>query len=134
MVKVVAAVNKLKKHGLPFISILADPSTGGAIASYAALGDVIIAEPGALIIFTGPRVMKSRGFEVDEKRVRSEHLHEISKKIYEKVDYFHDVRGIQEISQRKDMKYTVTKYLEFYSRTKGPVIKIKRSKARMLFF
>jgi len=134
MVKVVAAVNKLKKHGLPFISILADPSTGGAIASYAALGDVIIAEPGALIIFTGPRVMKSRGFEVDEKKVSSEHLHEISKKIYEKVDYFHDVRGIQEISQRKDMKYTVTKYLEFYSRTKGPVIKIKRSKARMLFF
>ncbi len=134
MVKVVAAVNKLKKHGLPFISILADPSTGGAIASYAALGDVIIAEPGALIIFTGPRVMKARGFEVDEKKVRSEHLHEISKKIYEKLEYFHDVRGIQEISKRKDMKYTVTKYLEFYSRTKGPVIKIKRSKAKMLFF
>ncbi len=134
MVKVVAAVNKLKKHGLPFISILSDPSTGGAIASYAALGDVIIAEPGALIIFTGPRVMKSRGFEVDEKRVRSEHLHEISKKIYEKIEYFHDVRGIQEISERKDMKYTITKYLEFYSRTKGPVIKVKRSKVRMLFF
>ena len=134
MVKVVAAVNKLKKHGLPFISILADPSTGGAIASYAALGDIIIAEPGALIIFTGPRVMKSRGFEIDEKRVRSEHLHEISKKIYERLNYFHDIRGIQEICGRKDMKYAITKYLEFYHRTKGPVIKIKKSKARLLFF
>lgn len=134
MVKVVAAVNRLKKHRLPFISILADPSTGGAIASYAALGDLIIAEPGALVIFTGPRVMKSRGFEIDEKKVRSEHLHEISKDIYEKLDYFHNIRGIQEICERKEMKYSITRYLEFYNRTKGPAIKVKRSKMRMLFF
>ena len=55
MTKTVAAVDRMKKAGLPFISILADPSTGGAIASYAALGDVCLAEPGALVIFTGPR-------------------------------------------------------------------------------
>ena len=134
MVKVVAAVNKLKKHGLPFISILTDPSTGGAIASYAALGDLIIAEPNALVIFTGPRVMKSRGFEIDEKRVRSEHLHEISKTIYERLDYFHNIRGIQEICERKEMKYTLTRYLEFCNRIKGPVIKLKGSKLRTLFF
>lgn len=134
MVKVVAAVNRLKRHGLPFISILSDPSTGGAIASYAALGDIIIAEPGALIIFTGPRVMRSRGFKIDERRVRSEHLYEISKKIYENLDYFHEIRGIQEICERKDMRYAITKYLEFYTKTKGPVIKVKRSKVKMLFF
>ena len=63
------SVNRLKRHGLPYISILADPATGGAIASYAALGDVIMAEPEALVIFAGPRVMKAKGFEVDDLSV-----------------------------------------------------------------
>jgi acetyl-CoA carboxylase carboxyl transferase beta subunit len=117
MAKTIEAVNRLKKKGLPYISILADPSTGGAIASYAALGDIVIAEPGALIIFTGPRVMKSMGFEVDEKLVRSQHLHGMSGNIYNKLDYYHDIRGIQEISERKNMKVTIAKYLELYTRT-----------------
>lgn len=117
MVKTVESVKRLKKHGLPYISILADPSTGGAIASYAALGDVTIAEPGALIIFAGPRVMKSRGFDVDENLVRSGSLHQISGDIYRHLNYYHDIRGIQEICERKDMKLTVAKYLELYKRT-----------------
>jgi len=117
MVKTIEAVTRLKKNGLPYISILADPSTGGAIASYAALGDVIIAEPGALIIFTGPRVMKLNSFEVDERLVRSQYLHGISGNIYNKLDYYHDIRGIQEISERKNMKITIAKYLELYHRT-----------------
>ena len=83
MVKTIESVNRLKRSGLPYISILADPATGGAIASYAALGDVVISEPGALVIFAGPRVMKSRGFEVDEKLVRSQYLYEMSGQIYE---------------------------------------------------
>jgi len=120
MVKTIEAVNRLKAAGLPFLSILADPSTGGAIASYAALGDVIIAEPGALIVFTGPRVMKARGFEVDEKLVRSEYLFEVSKEIYSRLDYYKEIRGIQEISERSEMKYCVTRYLEFYYRQKIP--------------
>ena len=117
MVKTIESVNRLKRHGLPFISILADPSTGGAIASYAALGDVIIAEPGALVIFAGPRVMESRGFEVDEKLVRSDFLNQISARIYDQLDYYHDIRGIQEICARKHMKLTVSRYLELYHRT-----------------
>jgi acetyl-CoA carboxylase carboxyl transferase beta subunit len=117
MVKTIESVNRLKRHGLPYISILADPSTGGAIASYAALGDVTIAEPGALIIFTGPRVMKSRGFDVDENLIRSQSLYIISKDIYDNLDYYHDIRGIQEISERKDMKNTLAKYLELYTKT-----------------
>ncbi|MCP4682913.1 MAG: acetyl-CoA carboxylase carboxyl transferase subunit alpha/beta, partial [Desulfobacterales bacterium] len=117
MVKTIESINRLKRHGLPFISILADPSTGGAIASYAALGDVIIAEPGALVIFAGPRVMQSRGFEVDEKLVRSDSLHRISGDIFANLNYYHNIRGIQEICERKDMKFSIAKYLEFYSRT-----------------
>lgn len=117
MVKTVESVNRLKRAGLPFISVLADPSTGGAIASYAALGDVIIAEPGALVIFAGPRVMKSRGFQVEEKLVRSHFLHQISGEIYDRLDYYHDIRGIQEICERRHMKYSIAKYLEFYRRT-----------------
>ena len=117
MVKTVESVNRLKRHGLPYISILADPSTGGAIASYAALGDVTIAEPEALIIFAGPRVMKSRGFEVDEEMVRSNSLYRISGRIYNHLDYYHDLRGIQEVCLRKDMKLAITKYLELYNRT-----------------
>ncbi len=117
MVKTTESVDRLKKHGLPYISILADPSTGGAIASYAALGDVTIAEPGALVIFTGPRVMKSRGFEVDDNLVRSQALYNISSSIYDDLDYYHEIRGIQEICERKDMKLALARYLELYKRT-----------------
>lgn len=128
MVKTIESVNRLKRHGLPYISILADPSTGGAIASYAALGDVTIAEPGALIIFTGPRVMKSRGFEVDENLVRSQSLYGISRDIYNNLDYYHNIRGIQEICERKDMKIALSKYLELYSKTNRRSRKMTRSK------
>jgi acetyl-CoA carboxylase carboxyl transferase beta subunit len=117
MVKTVESVNRLKRQGLPYISILTDPSTGGAVASYAALADVIIAEPGALVIFAGPRVMKSCGFEVDEKLVRSDLLHEASSNIYSHLDYYHDLRGIQEVCERRHMKLSVAKYLELYKRT-----------------
>ncbi len=130
MVKTIESVNRLKRQGLPYISILTDPSTGGAIASYAALGDVTIAEPGALVIFAGPRVMKSSGFEVDEKLVRSNYLHQISEGIYEQLEYFHDIRGIQEICERKHMKMAVAKYLEIYSRTSHRPKKKKKPKGR----
>jgi acetyl-CoA carboxylase carboxyl transferase beta subunit len=117
MVKTIEAVERLKKAALPYISILADPATGGAIASYAALGDITIAEPGALVIFTGPRVMESRGFPVDENLVRSQALHRISGDIYHNLKFYHEIRGIQEICERKKMKLALTRYLELYKRT-----------------
>ncbi|NUP99781.1 MAG: acetyl-CoA carboxylase, carboxyltransferase subunit beta [Armatimonadetes bacterium] len=58
MAKTSAAVARLQAAGVPFISILTDPSMAGVLASFASLGDVIIAEPGAVIGFTGPRVME----------------------------------------------------------------------------
>jgi acetyl-CoA carboxylase carboxyl transferase beta subunit len=117
MVKTIASIHRLKRHGLPFISILGDPSTGGAIASYASLGDIILAEPKALVIFTGPRVMKSRGFEVDEGLIRSDSLQQLSGLIYQHQDYFFSIRGIHEISERKNLKRALVKYLEFYRKS-----------------
>lgn len=58
MAKVSAALERLGQKGLPYISILCDPTTGGVAASFAMLGDVIIAEPQALIGFAGPRVIE----------------------------------------------------------------------------
>jgi acetyl-CoA carboxylase carboxyl transferase beta subunit len=58
MAKTVVAVDELRDARLPYISICADPTTGGVIASFAALGDVTLAEPGALMSFAGPRVVQ----------------------------------------------------------------------------
>ena len=53
------AIDMVREHRLPFISVITDPTTGGVTASYAMLGDVAIAEPGALIGFAGPRVIEN---------------------------------------------------------------------------
>ena len=58
LAKVSAALAQLDEVGVPFISVLTDPTTGGVTASYAMLGDLNIAEPGALIGFAGPRVIE----------------------------------------------------------------------------
>lgn len=58
MAKTSAALAKLKRAGIPFVSLLTDPTTGGVTASFAMLGDVNIAEPKALIGFAGPRVIE----------------------------------------------------------------------------
>ena len=57
--KTIAALDELHESGLPFLNVLTDPTTGGLMASVASLGDVTIAEPGALLAFTGPRVVQS---------------------------------------------------------------------------
>ncbi len=58
MAKVSAALARLRRAGLPYVSILTDPTTGGVTASFAMLGDLNVAEPGALIGFAGPRVIE----------------------------------------------------------------------------
>ncbi len=58
MAKTAQVLNKLSQNKLPFISVLTDPTTGGVTASFAMLGDIIIAEPNALIGFAGPRVIE----------------------------------------------------------------------------
>ena len=101
MAKTSAYLAKLSKAGLPFISIVTDPTTGGVSASYAMLGDVIVAEPGALIGFAGPRVIKQTiGQDLPEGFQRSEFLLEHG---------FVDV-----ISKRHDLKETLTNILGFF--------------------
>jgi acetyl-CoA carboxylase carboxyl transferase subunit beta len=58
MAKTSAVLARMQEEGLPYVSILTDPTTGGVTASYAMLGDVNLAEPGALIGFAGPRVIE----------------------------------------------------------------------------
>jgi acetyl-CoA carboxylase carboxyl transferase subunit beta len=58
MAKTSAVLARLHEQAVPFISVLTDPTTGGVTASFAMLGDAIIAEPGALIGFAGPRVIE----------------------------------------------------------------------------
>ncbi len=58
MAKVSAALAKMDEAKIPFISLMTDPTTGGVTASFAMLGDLNIAEPGALIGFAGPRVIE----------------------------------------------------------------------------
>ncbi|MDA9368816.1 acetyl-CoA carboxylase carboxyl transferase subunit beta, partial [Flavobacteriaceae bacterium] len=58
LAKTSAKLAQLAEAGLPYISLCTDPTTGGTTASYAMLGDINIAEPGALIGFAGPRVVK----------------------------------------------------------------------------
>jgi len=56
MAKTVAALARLAAAGVPFVTVLTDPTTGGVLASFASLGDIVLAEPGALIGFSGARV------------------------------------------------------------------------------
>ncbi len=58
MAKISSALARLREEGIPFVSVLTDPTTGGVTASFAMLGDVNIGEPGALIGFAGPRVIE----------------------------------------------------------------------------
>ena len=58
MARTTLAINQMKDVGLPYVVVLTDPTTGGVTASYAMLGDVHLAEPGALIGFAGPRVIE----------------------------------------------------------------------------
>ena len=92
---------RLAKEGLPYISVLTDPTMGGVSASFAMLGDVIIAEPGALIGFAGQRVIKQTiGAELPEGFQRSEFLLKHG---------FLDL-----IVQRADMKKTLSDLLFYF--------------------
>ena len=77
MPRTTVAVNRLKRAGLPYLVVLTNPTTGGVTASYAMLGDIHIAEPGALICFAGPRVIEQTVREkLPEGFQRAEYLQE----------------------------------------------------------
>jgi len=77
MPRTIIAIEQLKEAGLPFINVLTHPTTGGVSASFAMLGDVHLAEPGAIIGFAGARVIQQTiREELPEGFQRSEYLHE----------------------------------------------------------
>jgi len=99
LAKTSARLTRLADAGLPYISVIADPTTGGTTASYAMLGDVNIAEPNALIGFAGPRVIKQTiGKDLPEGFQRSEFLLEKG---------FIDV-----ISHRKNLRQIINNLIE----------------------
>ncbi|MGC8595861.1 MAG: acetyl-CoA carboxylase, carboxyltransferase subunit beta [Candidatus Kryptoniota bacterium] len=99
LAKTSARLTRLNKAGLPYISILTDPTTGGVTASFAMLGDFNIAEPGALIGFAGPRVIKQAvGKDLPEGFQRSEFLL--------------DKGFVDFIVHRKELKTKITQLLE----------------------
>ena len=100
MAKTSAALASLAEHKLPYISILTDPTFGGVSASFAFLGDFIIAEPGAMIGFAGPRVIKQTiGEDLPEGFQRAEFLLE------------HGL--IDMVVKRSELKQTIADLLRF---------------------
>ncbi len=104
MSKTSAALNKLHRKGLPFISILTDPTMGGVSASFAMLGDIIMAEPGALIGFAGQRVIKQTvGVDLPEGFQRAEFLleHGLIDMIVERGDMFQTLVDLFKLFKKK---------------------------------
>lgn len=93
MAKVSAALNRLSQQGIPFISVLTDPTMGGVSASLAMLGDIIVAEPNALIGFAGPRVIEQTVREkLPEGFQRSEFL--LKKGAIDLIVHRHEMRDV----------------------------------------
>jgi len=92
------AVQTLKEAGLPYIVVLADPTTGGVTASYAMLGDIHIAEPGALIGFAGPRVI--------EQTIRQK-----LPEGFQRSEYLHDKGMVDMVVDRRQLKATLSTLL-----------------------
>jgi len=100
MAKISAALAALDEARLPFISVLTDPTTGGVTASFAMLGDVIIAEPKALIGFAGPRVI--------EQTIRQK-----LPKDFQKSEFLLDHGMIDAIVDRRELRDYIAKLLNF---------------------
>ena len=99
MAKTAAKLNELSESKIPYVSLCTDPTTGGTTASFAMLGDINISEPGALIAFAGPRVVKdTTGKDLPEGFQTSEFLLE---------------KGFLDfISHRKDLKKNINLYID----------------------
>jgi acetyl-CoA carboxylase carboxyl transferase subunit beta len=94
MSKVSAAIGRLKDAGVPYISVIADPTFGGVTASFAMLGDVILAEPRSLIGFAGPRVI--------EQTIKQQLPQD-----FQRAEFLLSHGLIDAIVQRRDMKKTL---------------------------
>lgn len=101
MAKTSAAIAKLDEAGVLYISVLTDPTTGGVTASFASLGDIILAEPGALIGFAGPRVIEQT---IKQKLPEG----------FQSSEFLLEHGFIDKIVERKDMKNTLYNILKLH--------------------
>ena len=101
MAKTSSALAKLEKAGLLYISVLTDPTTGGVTASFASLGDIILAEPGALIGFAGPRVIEQT---IKEKLPEG----------FQRAEFLLEHGFIDRIVERKNMREELYKILKIH--------------------
>ena len=102
MAKTSAALHKLAKVNVPYISVLCDPTTGGTSASFAMLGDVNLAEPGALVSFAGPRVIEQT----------------IRQKLpdgFQRSEFLLSHGMVDRVVQRKDMRETLSRIVAILS-------------------
>jgi len=102
MAKTSAALERLAAAGLPYISILTDPTTGGVTASFAMLGDVILAEPRALIGFAGPRVI-------------AETIRQPLPEGFQRSEFLLAHGQLDMIVERRDLKETLRRVLAFFA-------------------
>lgn len=98
MAKTSAALAKLSAEGVPYISVLCDPTTGGTSASFSMLGDIHIAEPGALISFAGPRVI--------EQTIRQK-----LPKGFQRAEFLLDHGMVDMVVSRKELKKTIAQLI-----------------------
>ena len=102
MAKTSSALSKLNKAGLLYISVLTDPTTGGVTASFASLGDIILAEPKALIGFAGPRVIEQT---INQKLPEG----------FQRSEFLLEHGFVDRIVERKDMKEELYKILKLHN-------------------
>ncbi len=127
MAKTSAALARLKENKLPFISVISNPTTGGVTASFASLGDVILAEPGALFGFTGPRVIeRTFGKKLPKGAQLSEFLQEKGmvdivvprKELKDKIAFFIEFLKAPSVTEKKSLLHSLTGEREPYAKFK----------------
>ena len=104
MPRTTIAVQELREAGLPYIVVLCDPTTGGVTASYAMLGDIHLAEPGALICFAGPRVIE-------------ETIREKLPEGFQRAEFLEEKGMIDRVVPRREMRKTLGKLLSVLMKT-----------------
>jgi acetyl-CoA carboxylase carboxyl transferase subunit beta len=102
MAKISAALGRLDRAGVPYLSILTDPTTGGVTASFAMLGDVNIAEPGALIGFAGPRVIEQT---IKQKLPEG----------FQRAEFLLEKGFLDLVVDRRELKATIARLMRMFS-------------------
>jgi acetyl-CoA carboxylase carboxyl transferase subunit beta len=108
MPRTVLAVEAVKEKGLPYIVLLTDPTTGGVSASFAMLGDITLAEPGAIVGFAGARVIE-------------ETIHEKLPEGFQRAEYLLDHGMVDIVVHRRELRQTLARLIDLLMRRSAPL-------------